>query len=123
MPPQKALERDHSSDALRGADRRYRPRTPLDVLANRFLEGYPYLCRAADISAEGIRLYRLIEPSPQPLFCGLQFQLPGCQEIISASGEVVFEDEASRAIGIRFTHLSKDASAAIEDYLLRTHAG
>ena len=69
-----------------------------------------------------MRLYRLIEPTPQPPFCGLQFQLPGSPDIISASGEIVFEDEASRAIGIRFTHLSNDASAAIEGYLRRTHA-
>jgi hypothetical protein len=106
-----------ASDA--SADRRYSRRTPLDVFANRFLEGSPYLCRAADISAAGMRLYRFTEPASQAPSCGLHFQLPGCSEVISASGKVVFEDEASRAIGIRFTRLSRDASAAIDGYLRR----
>jgi c-di-GMP-binding flagellar brake protein YcgR len=101
-------------------DRRCNRRAPIDVLANRFHEGYPYLCRATDISAEGMRLCRFNEPLGGIPFCGLQFQLPGSTDIISAAGQVVFEDVGSRAIGVRFTHLSKTAEAAIASYLHRT---
>src|SRR5262245_20434623 len=43
------LQDEHHLD-----DRRVHRRAPLDVLANRFLDGYPYLCRATDISPRGI---------------------------------------------------------------------
>jgi hypothetical protein len=98
-------------------DRRSQRRAPLDVLANRFLDGYPYLCRATDISTRGIRLRRFNEPSANSRYVGLQFQLPGSEEILTASGEVVSSDEGSQAVGIRFTHLSPKTRAAIERYL------
>jgi hypothetical protein len=100
------------------ADRRRNRRAPLDVLANRFLEGYPYLCRTTDISSEGLRLHRLAEPlTKAPRFVGVQFQLPGSPEILTASGEVVFNDEGSRALGLRFTYLSPATAAAIDGFV------
>jgi hypothetical protein len=98
-------------------DRRSHRRAPLDVLANRFLDGYPYLCRATDISTRGIRLRRFNEPSARTRYVGLQFQLPGSDEILTASGEVVSSDEGTQAVGIRFTHLAPKTRAAIERYL------
>jgi hypothetical protein len=101
------------------ADRRRHRRAPLDVLANRFLDGYPYLCRTTDISSEGLRLCRLNEPTAKaPVrFVGLQFQLPGSPDILTASGEVVFSDEGSRALGLRFTYLSAATAAAIDGFV------
>jgi hypothetical protein len=105
------------------ADRRRHRRAPLDVFANRFQHGYPYLCRVTDISRKGMRLYTFNEPQlPAANLSGLQFQLPGSSDVITASAEVVFENEASGVVGIRFLHLSKSADAAIDGYLGRTHA-
>jgi PilZ domain len=102
--------------------RRYR-RAPVDVFANRFQQGYPYLCRATDISRKGMRLRTFNEPHlPASALSGLQFQLPGSADVITASAEVVFEDQASGVLGIRFLHLSKNAHAAIDGYLTRTRA-
>lgn len=101
------------------SERRTNRRAPIDVLANRFLDGYPYLCRATDISARGMRLRRFNEPEASNRYVGLQFQLPGCAEILTASGEVIFRDDASGALGVRFTHLPAAAAAAIERYLGR----
>ncbi len=96
---------------------------PLDVLANRFQQGYPYLSRTTDISRQGIRLYTFNEPNLAPrAFTGLQFQLPDSPEVISADGEIVFEEAASGLVGIRFLHLSKAAGAAIDGYLGRACA-
>jgi hypothetical protein len=50
-------------------------------------------------------------------FVGVQFQLPGSTEILTASGEVVFNDESSRSIGLRFTHLCPAAAAAIAGFV------
>jgi hypothetical protein len=99
-------------------ERRRDRRVALDVLANRFQQGYPYLCRVTDISRKGIRLYTFNEPElPSRHFSGLQFQLPGSPNLITASGVVVFEDATAGVVGIRFLHLSRDAGAAIEGYL------
>jgi c-di-GMP-binding flagellar brake protein YcgR len=100
-------------------DRRAYRRAPLDVLANRFLDGQPYLCRTTDISSDGLRLHRLQEPSAKTRvrFIGVQFQLPGSADILTASGEVVINDEQSRAISLRFTYLSPATAAAIDDFV------
>jgi hypothetical protein len=102
-----------------GDDRRAYRRAPLDVLANRFLDGHPYLCRTTDISSDGLRLHRLQEPSAKTRvrFIGVQFQLPGSADILTASGEVVTNDEESRAISLRFTYLSPATAAAIDDFV------
>ncbi len=102
------------------SERRTRLRARLDVFANRFLDGYPYLCRATEISLDGLRLMRLHEPElPPPRFVGLQFQLPGSSDVLTASGEVVFDDPRSRAVGLRFTHLAPTTKRSIEAFVKR----
>jgi hypothetical protein len=108
-----------SAQLSRPSDRRSDRRVPLDVLANRFLDGYPYLCRTADISRQGMRLRRFNEPVSHSQFVGLQFQLPGSTDVITASGEIVSRDEGQRVLGIRFTHLAPNAAAAIDRFLAR----
>jgi hypothetical protein len=77
----------------------------VDLLINRFLNGYPYLCRATNISRTGMRVVPLSEPSVATRFMGLQFQLPGSQEVITASGEAVFASGSRAPVGIRFTRM------------------
>ena len=102
-------------------DRRAHRRASLDVFANHFLDGYPYLCRATDISPEGVRLLPVGAPAtgadPRARFLGLQFQLPGCGEVLTASGEVVRGD--ARALGVRFTRVPAATAAAIDGFLSR----
>lgn len=102
------------------SDRRTNRRAPIDVFANRFLDGYPYLCRASDISRQGMRLHRFNEPEARNQYLGLQFQLPGSSEILTASGEVVFRDEGQRTLGVRFTHLPPAVAAAIDRFVSRS---
>jgi hypothetical protein len=110
-------------DSTSGSDRRTQRRKPLDVFANRFLEGYPYLCRATDISPEGMCLRRLHEPAlapgPRARFMGLQFQLPGSSEVLTASGEVVSHDDTSGTVGVRFTQLAPRTARALRSFLGR----
>jgi hypothetical protein len=100
-----------------GPDRRYHRRVSVDLFMNRFLDGQPYLCRMVDMSRTGARLLRTIEPDGDraPQLMGLQFQIPGREEIFTASGETV--SRQGRTVGIRFTNLPPDAAWAIESFL------
>src|SRR5262245_32036446 len=99
-------------------NRRTDERRSVDVFVNRFLNGYPYLCRATDISRSGMRLWPLIEPMNEtPRFMGLQFQLPGRTDVITASGEAVFAEADGGAVGVRFTRLPANAVDLIDRFI------
>lgn len=99
------------------AERRTADRAKVDLLINRFLDGYPYLCRASDISRTGMRLYPMREPAGAPRYMGLQFQLPGSDQVVTAAGEVVFSEGDKGAVGVRFTRLSPASAALIDRFL------
>jgi hypothetical protein len=104
--------------ASQSADnRRAAARAQVDVLANRFLGGYPYLCQVKDISRNGLRLHRLHEPERNFRFVGLQFLVPGSEEVVTASAEVVFSDPGTGDVGLRFTQMSAAGAAAIERFV------
>ena len=86
-----ATAADSKSQATAASDRRGQRRAKTDLFVNRFLNGHPYLCRMTNISRSGARLVPIIEPrlTPAPSFMGLQFQLPGRPEVVTASGEAV----------------------------------
>jgi hypothetical protein len=106
---------DSKSQPTSASDRRGQRRAMTDLFVNRFLNGHPYLCRMTNISRSGARLVPIIEPrlTPAPSFMGLQFQLPGRPEVVTASGQVVTTD-GGRAVGIRFTRLPAAAASAID---------
>jgi hypothetical protein len=105
-------------------NKRKLPRVPVDIYLNKFVGGVPYMARAADISTEGVSLAHLIEPQHHRKRVGLQFQLPGSEEVIYAEGEVVREWLSSNATdgsGIRFTLLTERHRRMI-DRFIETHA-
>ncbi len=104
-------------------DRRISDRKKIDVLVNKFMNGYPYLCKATDISRTGIRLAKMSEPALKsaPKYMGLQFQLPGSVSIITASGEIVFDDHRGGELGVRFTGLPEASAADIDRFLAAQH--
>ncbi|MEN9798532.1 MAG: hypothetical protein RL653_2228 [Pseudomonadota bacterium] len=107
-------------------DQRKKTRAPLDVYVNKYVGGVPYTARTSDISEEGVGLARLIEPRSSKKRVGLQFQLPGSEEVIYAEGEVVREwvqqQGEVEGSGIRFTHLSDRHRQLIGAYVAQ-HAG
>jgi hypothetical protein len=98
-------------------DRRGEARRDVDLLINRFLNGYPYLCRATNISRSGIRVVPLHEPAVATRFMGLQFQLPGSEEVVTASGEAVFAQGSQAPVGIRFTRIPPESAAQIDRFV------
>ena len=105
----------HIEEAGAHGERRRQRRAKTDLFVNRFLNGHPYLCRMTNISRSGARLVPIIEPrlTPAPAYMGLQFQLPGRPEIVTAFGETVTTD-SGRAVGIRFTRLPAGAASVID---------
>jgi hypothetical protein len=100
------------------ADRRSFGRKGTDLLVNRFVNGHPYMCLMTDISRTGARLVPLLEPKSKeaPKFMGVQFQLPGQPEILTASGEQMSQQEGG-GIGVRFSNLPPQSAWAIEAFL------
>lgn len=84
---------------------------------NRFLNGYPYLCRASDISRTGMRIHPISGAGSTTRFVGLQFQLPGCADVVTASGEVVSPATKDGPLGVRFTRMPAVSAARIGQFL------
>ena len=99
-----------------GPERRHNRRAKVDLFINRFLDGQPQLCRMTDLSRTGARLVPVMGPRRVPRFMGLQFQLPGTNTVITASGETMTAD-ATSTVGVRFTNLPPDAAQAIEAFM------
>jgi PilZ domain len=100
-------------------NRRTHNRTKVDLLINRFLDGHPYMCRMTDISSTGLRLVPLLEPKGVPRFMGLQFQLPGEETVLIASGEAINENgsDGQTSTGVRFTTLAPEFESVIRRFV------
>ena len=98
-------------------NRRIHARAKVDLLINRFLDGQPYVCRVIDISPTGMRLVPVLEPKRKPRFMGLQFQLPGTETVITASGEAVNTSDGDAATGVRFTRLPAECASLIRTFV------
>jgi hypothetical protein len=112
----------HTSSSDKGTkvsdtERRADPRREIDLLMNRFLNGYPYLCRASDISRTGMRLHPISGANSATRFVGLQFQLPGSGDVVTASGEVVSAPAKDGPVGVRFTRMPAVSAARIGRFL------
>src|SRR3954462_8001614 len=105
------------------SDKRKNGRVPLGIYLNKYVAGVPYMARASNISREGVSLATLIEPDSNGRRVGLQFQLPGSEEVIYAEGEIVREwAELSRkreGSGIRFTLITERHRRLIVAYVSR----
>lgn len=106
------------------SNKRKKDRAPLDVYLNKYVGGIPYMARASDISSDGVSLAHLIEPQHHRKRVGLQFQLPGTDEVIYAEGEVVREwlGAGAEGSGVRFTLLTERHKRLIETYVSRNNA-
>ena len=108
------------------SNKRKQNRVNLDIYLNKYVAGVPYMARTSDISKEGVGLSHLIEPDMAGKRVGLQFQLPGSEEVIYAEGEVVHEwaalDHKDEGSGVRFTLLTERHRKLIEQFVARSDA-
>lgn len=95
-------------------------RADLDLYVNKIIGDEPHLARVRDISADGLYLYRLIEPQTGTRGnVGLELMLPNSDEVIWAVGEIVrYEDgQNSDGVGIRFLRIAERDRRLIEEYV------
>ncbi|MEN9579477.1 MAG: hypothetical protein RJA70_2486 [Pseudomonadota bacterium] len=64
-------------DKRRGATRK-----SIDIFINKYLAGYPYLCRALDVSTSGIRVETFAEPVLGTDRYSLALRLPGEEDTL-----------------------------------------
>jgi c-di-GMP-binding flagellar brake protein YcgR len=102
-------------------NKRKQDRVALDIYMNKYVAGVPYMARTSDISREGVGLAHLIEPELHGKRVGLQFQLPGSEEVIYAEGEVVREwcdaTEKEEGSGVKFTLMTERHKRLIERFV------
>ncbi len=63
-------------------ERRSSTRSPVDIIVNKYIDGYPYACRAHDISSGGIRIQRPHEPLHTMKSYAIEIGVPGQEERI-----------------------------------------
>ena len=100
-------------------NKRKTSRVPVDMYLNKYMGGIPYMARASNIGPDGVGLQHLIEPQYEGREVGLQFQLPGSNEVIYAEGEVVREwlHLSRQGYGVRFTYLTKRDRKLIDEFV------
>jgi len=99
-------------------DQRLEARVPVDMILNKLIKGRPYLCRASNISRQGLPVHRVHEPLSRETNVGLQFMLPGCDRVITCAGKIVFEHEWLSANGIWITSIAPEHQELIDGYVL-----
>lgn len=98
-------------------DNRGDRRVPIDILLNKYIDGEPHTCRAVNISRGGMLLYKVFEPDLEQSEVSLEFQLPGSPRILRVDGVTLTEHRWARAHGVRFTRMSDDDRALIDQFL------
>lgn len=84
-------------------ERRNTDRAPVDLFLNKYIDGYPYLCRAKNLSWGGLLLETTVEPCHQREFFSLEIELPGFAERVwlwTRPAWIRGRQQAHRIIGI-----------------------
>jgi len=96
-------------------------RLPVDLFVNKFIGDEPFACRTKDLSTEGIYLHKLIEPEHfnDDDLVGIEFALPGQEEVIWASGQVVREKLTSgeEGVAIKFVSMADRHKRMLVDFI------
>jgi hypothetical protein len=88
-------------------------------LINKYIDGEPHVCRAVNLSRRGMLLYKVFEPDLPVERVTVEFQLPGSDHVLRATGVQLAEHRWARAHGVRFTEMSDEDCERIEAYLER----
>jgi len=89
------------------------------MILNKYIRGRPYLCRATNLGSGGLLVHKIREPRSDEVRVGLQFQLPGDDRVITCAGEIVHQHAWIDAAGIRFTSISPEHQALIDEFVRR----
>ena len=100
-------------------DRRRAHRIPIDILFNKYVNGYPRLCRATNLSQTGLLATLFLEPDCAAESATIEFRLPGDRDSIWAWARTVRVDGKQRAL--RFQALHHRDQRRLAAFLARAH--
>jgi hypothetical protein len=85
---------------------RNQQRVDCDIILNKIEGGHTNICRATNISLDGMQFLRLLEPheSGEGRRVRLQFELPGQDEPIWVGAETIYDENG--CVGVRFVNIS-----------------
>lgn len=96
-------------------------RLPVDLFVNKFMGDEPFACRTRDLSANGLYLRKLIEPTRIEAddVIGLEFTLPGSTEVIWATGHVVRDETkpGEEGVAVKFVAMADRHRAMLHDFV------
>jgi c-di-GMP-binding flagellar brake protein YcgR len=98
-------------------ERRRENRSSIDLLVNKYIDGDPHLCRAINLSRRGMLLFKIFEPDLPLGEVTIEFQLPGDDRVIRASGMTLAEHLRARAHGVRFTRIDPAHAHLIDAFV------
>jgi hypothetical protein len=104
------------------ADRRQSPRQRVDLLFNKYNDGYPHLCRILDVSEGGLLLERVNEPKVDREFYPVEIGLLEPDNVESPKrvwlwAKQVWSDDGRQAL--RFVGIEEREKAQLRDMLAR----
>jgi hypothetical protein len=101
-------------------DRREDLRIGVEMFLNQYVKDHPYRAQAINVSSAGIYLQKLADPlARRSKEVGLEFELPGTNEVIWARAESRFEWVADdfHLTGLRFTAMARKHERLVHDYV------
>lgn len=118
---------------MHAADRRLGFRVPLEIFLNQYIMDQPFRALTANVSDTGFHLQLVNRPDRTPTsrrsrVVGLEFELPGTNEIVWARGLICYAktDDLVHSIGVKFTAMPRIHARMIRDFCVetrRTHLG
>jgi len=101
-------------------ERRFGNRVPLEIFLNEYVADRPHRCLSVNVSESGLYVHKLIQPihRASPVV-GVEFELPGTNEIIWARGDVCYDtlDDYFHGTGIRITGIPQKHAHLMHDYI------
>jgi len=85
-------------------ERRKNQRQPMDLFFNKYLDGFPFLGRAVDLSLDGLLSVAYTEPEIDPASFPLELRLPGQTQSLWVWGRVA--RRSGRQHAIQFLRMS-----------------
>lgn len=101
-------------------DRRLETRQSVDLLFNKYIDGYPYLCRSIDLSEKGMRLLAVSEPEGTTDTCTLEMQLPDETETLWLWARTIRRDGRTQVVA--FEGVEDHDRERLQRFLMRRPA-
>ena len=101
-------------------ERRFGNRVPLEMFLNEYVADRPHRCLSVNVSETGLYVHKLIQPLKRATrVVGVEFELPGTNEIIWARGDVCYDqlDDYFHGTGIRIAAIPQKHARLMHDYI------